>query len=318
MQKLSICIPAYNYAQYLGYTIQSCLDVDFDFELVILDNCSSDATPELRLGFEKDKRVKWFRNEEVLPVQQNWNKAVSLTSGKYVKLLQADDYLLPGFFKIFSESIDMHNDCAIFGHLAIIIDENGNEIRKQARYGKSHTYFTSGDQALKLKLRNIARFKEPSCNFFLKDAWAAVGGYREDLRFTFDIAFNIDLVYKFGGELINEYGAAVRRHAKSDGAQLPSSMAVSELEKLVIEIWKILGNNISSSDKRAGNSLLQYRTLELFLQKVKRSPAESTKFLISNLKLFRNLSAIPFSLETLFRKLIYGDVQNSFENYDKN
>lgn len=312
MPELSICIPSYNYSKYLGDAINSCLSVDYDFELVVLDNCSSDSTPLLREQFEKDDRVKWFRNDEVLPIQKNWNKAISLTTGKYVKLLQADDLLLPNFFQIFVDNLSLIDNYGIIGHLAIMIDEEGNEIRKQVPYGSLPNYNTSNNQAIKLKLRNVARFKEPSCNFFLKEAWTQIGGYSDDLRFVFDIAFNITIAKRFGGLLINEYGACVRRHSTSDGAKLPTALAINDMEKFVQKLLNDLANDCTTSDRRAGNSLIQYRVLEIFLQRFKLAPLESLKFLCFNLKKFKNISSIPITFKILYRKVLHGDVQKSF------
>lgn len=315
MSELSICIPSYNYAHYLNYAIDSCLACNRDFELIVLDNFSSDSTPELKERYIGDKRVKWVRNDSLLPVQKNWNKAVSLTSGKYVKLLQADDVLLPDFFDIF-EDVNKYNkkNAAIIGHLAVMIDSEGEEIRKQNLYGRQQEYYVNGIQAVKLKLQNISRFKEPSCNFFRKDAWEKVGGYRDDLRFVFDIYFNTLMAYNFGGILINKYGAGVRRHAASDGAKLPPQLAITELEFMVNSFNDLLFDNLTKKDKENGFSMIQYRIIELFLQKIKSNPIKSLKFLLANSRHFYNVKSLFITFETLKRKLLTGDVQKKFES----
>lgn len=314
MKEFSICIPAYNYGHYLGLTIESCLQCDFDFELVVLDNYSSDSTPLLKEKYIHDKRVKWIRNDSLLPVQKNWNKAVYLTSGKYVKLLQADDILLPNFFKCFNEiNIEDKQNAAIIGHLAVMIDGDGKEIRKQSFYGCEHEYYVSGNQAVKLKLQNIARFKEPSCNFFQKTAWEKIGGYREDLRFVFDIYFNSFMAYNFGGILINEYVSGVRRHAGSDGAKLPPQSFITELEFMIKSLNEILSEELTDKDKNNGFSMIQYRVIELFLQKFKNSPTQSLHFLFQNARYFYKVKSLFTTFETLKRKILTGDVQKKFE-----
>lgn len=312
MSDLSICIPAYNYGHYLGYAIESCLLPDKDIELVILDNFSTDNTPSLRDKYVGDERVKWFRNNELLPVQKNWNKSVSLTSRKFVKLLQADDLLLPNFFDFFEKYI-IDDRCGIYGHLAIIIDENGNETRKQQRYGVNDEYSVSGIQAVKMKIRNVARFKEPSCNFYKRDAWEKIGGYREDLRFVFDVAFNTKLAYQFGGILINDFGSAVRRHSGSDGAKLPSELAVSEIVQLLDYYFFIYKSELSEIDRVSANSIIQYRILELFPQKFKKTPIKSLDFLRRHLKYFKYIKSFPATFDSLSRKLLTGDIQKSFD-----
>lgn len=314
MKEFSICIPAYNYGHYLGFTVDSCLKCDADFELIILDNYSSDSTPLLKDKYIHDKRVKWFRNDELLPVQKNWNKAVALTSGKYVKLLQADDILLPGFFEIFEDT--KKRNPSIVGHLATMIDKDGTEIRKQAAFGIKEMYTVTGEQALQLKLRSISRFKEPSCNFFQKAMWEKIGGYNESIRFVFDVHFNSLVAFHFGGVLINKYGAGVRRHSGSDGATLPSQLAVSELDDLVNLFYEMLSDKLTKKDKMYGTALVQYRIIELFLQKVSRNPFESLKFLIANARYLKNIPSFFITLQTIKRKTLTGDVQRAFEKSD--
>ena len=63
-----------------------------DFEILILDDCSPDNTPEVARSF-RDDRVKYIRNERNLGHISNYNKGISLAAGKYVWLISADDLL---------------------------------------------------------------------------------------------------------------------------------------------------------------------------------------------------------------------------------
>lgn len=90
---VSVCIPAYQAERYLADTVRSVLSQTFtDFELVVLDNASTDRTPEILAGFD-DSRLRVVRNESVLPLADNWNRAVAETSAPLVKLVCADDLL---------------------------------------------------------------------------------------------------------------------------------------------------------------------------------------------------------------------------------
>jgi len=58
----SICIPNYNYAQYIGETIQSVLDQTCqDFEIIVADNASTDESVSVVEGFH-DARIRLVRN----------------------------------------------------------------------------------------------------------------------------------------------------------------------------------------------------------------------------------------------------------------
>ena len=63
-----------------------------DFEVLILDDCSPDNTPEVARSFE-DPRVRHIRNEPNLGHLRNYNKGIELAQGEYLWLISADDRL---------------------------------------------------------------------------------------------------------------------------------------------------------------------------------------------------------------------------------
>ncbi|MDD5052462.1 MAG: glycosyltransferase family 2 protein [Sulfuricurvum sp.] len=93
MPKVSVLIPAYNYAQYLPEAIESVLAQTYtDFELIIVDNCSIDNTKEVVLEYTKhDSRVIFKQNSENIGMYRNYNQALLHAKGEYIKFLNADD-----------------------------------------------------------------------------------------------------------------------------------------------------------------------------------------------------------------------------------
>jgi glycosyltransferase involved in cell wall biosynthesis len=63
-----------------------------NFEVLIMDDCSPDNTPEVARSF-KDPRVKHIRNEPNLGHLRNYNKGIELSQGEYIWLISADDSL---------------------------------------------------------------------------------------------------------------------------------------------------------------------------------------------------------------------------------
>ena len=92
---ISVCIPCYNGAEFLGRTLESVLAQTFtDFEVVLADDKSTDDTASVVGGY-RDPRIKFTRNERNLGLGFNWNLVLSRSTGKYVKLLCEDDLLHP-------------------------------------------------------------------------------------------------------------------------------------------------------------------------------------------------------------------------------
>lgn len=91
--KVSFVVPCYNLAHLLPECINSILAQSYeDFEILVMDDCSSDATPEVAQSF-CDQRVRYVRNEKNLKHLANYNKGIGMARGTYVWLISADDIL---------------------------------------------------------------------------------------------------------------------------------------------------------------------------------------------------------------------------------
>src|SRR5215203_3758698 len=102
MAKVSVLTPTYNYGHYLSEAIASVLSQTYtDFELVILDNFSTDNTADVASSFLGDSRVKYYRNERNIGSINNFNEAINRASGEYIQFLFADDLLLPRALETF-------------------------------------------------------------------------------------------------------------------------------------------------------------------------------------------------------------------------
>jgi glycosyltransferase involved in cell wall biosynthesis len=91
--KVTFIIPCYKLAHLLPECINSILSQTYeDFEVLIMDDCSPDNTPEVARSFA-DPRVKHIRNEPNLGHLPNYNKGISLARSEYLWLISADDRL---------------------------------------------------------------------------------------------------------------------------------------------------------------------------------------------------------------------------------
>ncbi len=91
--KVTFIVPCYNLAHLLSECINSILSQTFeDFEILIMDDCSPDNTPEVARSFA-DPRVIHVRNETNLRHLANYNKGIGMARGEYIWLISADDLL---------------------------------------------------------------------------------------------------------------------------------------------------------------------------------------------------------------------------------
>jgi glycosyltransferase involved in cell wall biosynthesis len=130
--KISLGMPVYNGAAFLRETLESLLQQTFsDFELIISDNASTDATEKICREFaQRDSRIRYERLDTNLGAVANFNRLVDLASGEYYKWVAADDLCLPDFlastFKLMEadpETVWVHTS---FGK----IDQHGKILRQ--------------------------------------------------------------------------------------------------------------------------------------------------------------------------------------------
>lgn len=123
---VSIAIPNYNYGHFLRDTATSALaQTDVDVEVVIVDNASTDNSADVASSLaEADSRVKcFFRTSTQGPIE-NWNEAISHTTGEYIALMCADDLLAPGSLRRSTALLDSRPDVAlVYGHSPSFVDK---------------------------------------------------------------------------------------------------------------------------------------------------------------------------------------------------
>ena len=97
MAKVTIAIPTLNGSRFIGEAISSVLEQTFtDFELLIIDNHSTDGT-KTKINEFHDPRIKYFRNIKQVDIIENWNNCLTLANGKYLLILGYDIYYVPNF-----------------------------------------------------------------------------------------------------------------------------------------------------------------------------------------------------------------------------
>lgn len=93
MTKVSICIPAYNQVKYLKRTIDSVLNQTYsDYEIIITDDSPTNIVFELMQEYESTGKIQYFKNKIPLGSPENWNEAIRLSNGEYIKIMHHDDY----------------------------------------------------------------------------------------------------------------------------------------------------------------------------------------------------------------------------------
>lgn len=93
---VSIIMPSYNTAQYIEKTIKSVLDQTYtNWELLIVDDCSTDNTDEVVKNYLTDKRINYLKNEQNSGAAVSRNRALREAKGQWIAFLDSDDLWMP-------------------------------------------------------------------------------------------------------------------------------------------------------------------------------------------------------------------------------
>jgi glycosyltransferase involved in cell wall biosynthesis len=126
--KLSIGLPVYNGEEYLRQAVDSILNQTFtDFELIISDNASIDATAQICQEYaRRDPRVRYFRQEHKIGAAENFNFLFKRARGQYFKWAAHDDVLDAEFLEQTVRVLDDDTKVVLAYSKANRIDAHGS------------------------------------------------------------------------------------------------------------------------------------------------------------------------------------------------
>ena len=235
--KVSVLMLAYNHEPYIAQAIESVLQqvTDFDVELVIGDDCSSDCTAAVASRYRKEFPEKIFlrsstKNEGMY---RNFVQLYSQCRGEYIALLEADDFwLCPRKLQKQIDYLDSNRDCALSFHPVHLANANG---------AITENIFPSITSPKKLLFRDLLEENcIPTCSVvFRRSSLNQVPQWCEQSRIL-DWPLFLVLASRGSADLIPETLAAYRIH--SNGAW--SQLAPHAKSQRMIEVLKLVSANL--------------------------------------------------------------------------
>lgn len=210
--KVSVCIPTYNYGNYIAETIESVLAQNFtDFELLIIDDNSTDSTVSVVEPYtRRDPRLKFIVNPTNLGMVENWNRCLDLAQGEYIKYVFGDDLLAsPDALGRMAALLDADSSVSLVGSARNFINDRSEIIKTVSRFEKSGVL--KGTDVINhclVKQRNL--IGEPSVVMFRKKQ--ASRGFLVHYRQIVDLEMWFHLLEKGAFAYISEPLCAFRIH----------------------------------------------------------------------------------------------------------
>lgn len=118
---VSVIIPTYNHARYLGRALQSVVDQTYvNWEVIVIDNHSTDNTDELVASFS-DPRITYLKIHNNGIIARSRNKGINIAKGEWIAFLDSDDWWAVEKLKILFDSISENVDL-IYHDLEVVND----------------------------------------------------------------------------------------------------------------------------------------------------------------------------------------------------
>lgn len=132
--EVTVFIPAFNRRDYIAPAIHSILAQEYkDFELLVVDDGSTDGTAEFVEAIA-DHRIRVERNSCNLGIPATRNRGLELARGRYIALLDSDDYAYPHRLARQWRFLRRHPDVVQVGSWCSLMDADGGLLSRVRRY----------------------------------------------------------------------------------------------------------------------------------------------------------------------------------------
>ncbi len=189
--KVTVAIPTYRGAAYLGAAIDSVLNQTFgDFELLVLDDNSPDDTAAVVSCFP-DPRIVYRRNSQNLGPLGNWNRCLAEGRGDYFKLLPHDDVLHSSCLErqVAVLDADLQQRVAMVFSSRDILSPDGERLTRRGYPGNPNGLLPATDVMRSCIRRGTNLIGEPGAVLFRKSLAERVGGFDATYPYVIDLDY---------------------------------------------------------------------------------------------------------------------------------
>ena len=203
---VSVIIPNYCHARFLNRRIDSVLNQTYDdFEVIILDDCSTDNSRDIIETYRHHPRVSHIvyneKNSGSTFVQ--WDKGFELAQGQYIWIAESDDFAEPDFLASCVEQLDREPSCTLAYTESRLVDAESHPMKKRMKKAYSRGEVCDMWEGNAFIIANMLRCNtiyNASMVVFRKDARPTNEAYKKyryvgDWLFWVGLLLNGDAVY---------------------------------------------------------------------------------------------------------------------------
>ena len=208
---VSLCIPTYNDASFIGDALRSALVQRLiGIEIIVVDNASDDGTENIVKSISAgDARVRYVRHEKNIGMARNFSACIALAKGDLVQILCADDVLEQDCTSALADALEKHPESVLAACGRVIADHALMPTRTLRARRKFKV--VPGPALLRECFVHANRIGEPTAVMFRRTA--AARGFNPDYAQAVDLEMWMHLLTQGTGVLLPEALCRIRQHA---------------------------------------------------------------------------------------------------------
>ena len=323
MPKVSIIIPTYNTGKFLNETMESIWQQSCqDFEIIVVDDCSTDNTQEIIQSFTDDRIRAIFLEQNSGTPSIPRNVGVANSTGEYIVLFDSDDIMMPEKLERSLKAIKGYDNIGLLftnsmrvNEFGEIIDDNllgGSEVF--ARLPKTRlddNFFKIEAKQVHGALYSANWIGGPSSCVIPKRILEDIGNFDASLCYAEDrdLFFRISSKYDFG--YLNFIGHKYRKRKDSQVGQIDTKWHLFA-ESLKRTVAKQLQNEHDTEAIKAGKKLIAecYNGIGYYYQS-RIMLRESRVYYLKSIRYNFNLSSLKGILKTSIHPELYKIIKNA-------
>ncbi|MER2598612.1 MAG: glycosyltransferase family 2 protein [Caldilineales bacterium] len=215
MPHITVTIPVYNRAHLVGRTIESVLAQSFqDWDLLVVDDGSSDDTVAVVRGYTTDPRVQLEINPHNLGLTRNWNRCLELARGPLVQVLLSDDLIDADYLQRVSDHFATHPNTGMVAASCRYIDADDQLILPGVAL--EPRLYAAGDEAVSALLLTIG-YPHVSSIVIRRECYEKLGKFNERIWHGPDVEMDTRIAAHYDFYHFGSIHTSFRRHGSNMG-----------------------------------------------------------------------------------------------------